>query len=53
MSFLRFRAAEVDADLLHGGEHFGMNARAGLGASGESLCLGAIGELIEERGRHL
>jgi len=51
--FLRPCAGEVDADFLHYGEHFGVNPQAGIGTGGDGLGLGAIGELIKERGRHL
>ncbi len=46
-------AGEVEADLLHDGEDFGVDAGAGVGSGGDGVSPGGVGELIEEGGGHL
>lgn len=44
---------EIDADLVHDCQHFGVNTRAGLCSGRDSVRFGRIGKVVEERCRHL
>src|SRR5438067_6206352 len=50
---LRFRIGKVRAQLVHHGDHLGMNALAGLGSCGGRPSLAVVGDGVEERSRHL
>jgi hypothetical protein len=50
---LRPGVAEVDTDLPHDGQNFGMDPRTRLGSGRDGLCFLTLGKLVEESSRHL